>query len=154
MLQERTHTRDFYRLGGLWATVPKMGGFTLLFALAALGLPGLGNFVGEFLVLLGVFQVVPVLAVIAAVGLVFAVVYALRLVQMSMFGPNEHNWSCLLYTSFVAAAYKWGQPDGQVVVLFILVTAAAEVSVGLTLLLRVYANWKTVDVDEVSTMKG
>ncbi len=93
MLQERTHTRDFYRLGGLWATVPKMGGFTLLFALAALGLPGLGNFVGEFLVLLGVFQVVPVLAVIAAVGLVFAVVYALRLVQMSMFGPNEHNWS-------------------------------------------------------------
>ncbi len=56
--------------------------------------------------------------------------------------------------AFVAAAYKWGQPDGQVVVLFILVTAAAEVSVGLTLLLRVYANWKTVDVDEVSTMKG
>lgn len=93
MLQERTHTRDLYRLGGLWATVPKMGGFTLLFALAALGLPGFGNFVGEFLVLLGTFQVSPALAVVATLGLVLSVVYALRMVQMSMFGPNERSWS-------------------------------------------------------------
>ena len=93
MLQERTHTRDLQRLGGLWATVPRMGGFTLLFALAALGLPGLGNFVGEFLVLLGAFQVSPVIASIAALGFVFSVIYALKIVQASMFGPNENNWS-------------------------------------------------------------
>ena len=93
MLQERTHTRDLDKLGGLWATVPKMGGFTLLFALAALGLPGLGNFVGEFLILLGTFQVYPALAVIAALGLVLSVIYALRLVQASMQGPNENNWT-------------------------------------------------------------
>ena len=93
MLQERTHTRDLGKLGGLWATVPKMGGFTLLFALAALGLPGLGNFVGEFLVLLGTFQVSPAIAAVAAAGFIFSVIYAVRLVQASMHGPNESNWA-------------------------------------------------------------
>ncbi len=93
MLQERTHTRDFTKLGGLWATVPKMGGFTLLFAIAGLGLPGFGNFVGEFLVLLGAFQASPAIAIVASVGFVLSAIYSLRLVQMSMFGPNENNWA-------------------------------------------------------------
>ncbi len=56
--------------------------------------------------------------------------------------------------AFVAAASKWNQPDGQVVVMFILVTAAAEVAVGLSLVLRIHHKWKTVDVDELSSMKG
>ncbi len=56
--------------------------------------------------------------------------------------------------AFIAAASKWRQPDGQVFVIFILVTAAAEVAVGLTLLLRIYHNWKNVDADEVSRMRG
>lgn len=93
MIQERTHTRDLDRLGGLWATIPRMGGFTMLFALAALGLPGLGNFVGEFLVLLGAFQVCPPIAILGAIGFVLSVIYALKLVQASMLGPNENNWS-------------------------------------------------------------
>ena len=93
MLQERTHTRDLNKLGGLWATIPKMGGFTMIFALAALGLPGMGNFVGEFMVLLGVFQVSPIMSVLAAFGLVLSVIYALRLVQASMQGPNTNNWA-------------------------------------------------------------
>ena len=92
MLQERTHTRDLARLGGLWATTPKLGGFTLFFALAALSLPGLGNFIGEFLVLLGTFQVSRAAAILAALGLIVSVIYALRLVQASVFGPNENNW--------------------------------------------------------------
>lgn len=93
MLQERTHTRDFRNLGGLWSTTPKLGGFTLFFALAALGLPGLANFVGEFLVLLGTFQVAPVIAAIGALGFVLSVIYALRLVQDSVQGPNTNNWT-------------------------------------------------------------
>ena len=56
--------------------------------------------------------------------------------------------------AFVAAAAKWRQPDGQVIVIFVLVVAAAEVAVGLSLLLRIYHNWKSVDVDEVSLMRG
>lgn len=55
--------------------------------------------------------------------------------------------------AFVAAGSRWGQPDGQVFFVFILVTAAAEVAVGLSLLLRIYHNWKTVDTDEVSLMR-
>lgn len=93
MLQERTHTRDFDKLGGLWATIPKLSGFTLLFALAALGLPGMGNFVGEFLILLGAFQVNPVIASVASIGFILSVIYALRLVQESVIGPNKNNWA-------------------------------------------------------------
>lgn len=92
MVQERTGTRNLNDLGGLWSTVPKLGGFTLLFALAALGLPGLGNFVGEFLVLLGAFQVNPIVSIIASLGFVFSVIYAVKLVQDSVLGPNKRDW--------------------------------------------------------------
>lgn len=56
--------------------------------------------------------------------------------------------------AFVAAGSKWHQADGQVFVIFIFVVAAAEVAVGLALLLRIYHYWKNVDSDEVSIMKG
>jgi len=56
--------------------------------------------------------------------------------------------------AFVAAASKWHQPDGQVVVIFILVTAAAEVAVGLSLILLIFRHWKSVNADDVSSMKG
>ena len=45
-LQERTHTREMDRLSGLWAEIPRLSGFGLFFALASMGLPGLGDFVG------------------------------------------------------------------------------------------------------------
>lgn len=93
LVQERTHTRELERLGGLWAVTPKLGGFTLFFAVAALGLPGLGNFTGEFLVLLGSFQVNPVITIVASLGLIASVIYALWLVQRSVFGPNENEWT-------------------------------------------------------------
>jgi NADH-quinone oxidoreductase subunit K len=56
--------------------------------------------------------------------------------------------------AFVAAGSYWGQPDGQVMFLFILTTTAAEVSVGLTLVLQIYKRFKTLDIDEASEMKG
>jgi len=91
-VQERCRTRDLQRLGGLWQTAPRLGGFTLLFALAALGLPGMGNFIGEFLVLLGAYQFSPAIAVLGSVGFVLSVIYALRLVQESVHGPNRAPW--------------------------------------------------------------
>ena len=80
-LQERTHTRDMSRMGGLWADLPRMAAVGLFFSVAALGLPGLGNFVGEFLVLAGAFQASPGMAALAALGLVVAPVYSLILMQ-------------------------------------------------------------------------
>ena len=68
-LQQRLHTRDMDRMGGLWQNMPRMGACAMFFALASLGLPGLGNFVAEFLVLVGLFQVSPLFTLIAALGL-------------------------------------------------------------------------------------
>jgi NADH-quinone oxidoreductase subunit M len=90
-LQHRLHTRELARMGGLWATAPRMGGAAIFFAMASLGLPGLGNFVAEFLVLAGSFQVAPVLTAVATVGLVIATVYSLRLVQHTFYGPNAEG---------------------------------------------------------------
>jgi NADH-quinone oxidoreductase subunit M len=87
-LQERLHTRDMRQMGGLWSTVPRLGGIGLVFAMASLGLPGLGNFVAEFLVLLGSFQVSVPLTIVATVGLVAATVYALKFIQQTFHGPN------------------------------------------------------------------
>jgi NADH-quinone oxidoreductase subunit K len=54
--------------------------------------------------------------------------------------------------AFVAAGSRWGQPDGQVMFLFILAMAAAEVSVGLALVLQVYHQHKTLDVDALKQL--
>ena len=91
-LQERIHTRDTDRMGGLWTVMPRMGGVGMLFALASLGLPGLGNFIGEFLVLLGVYKVSPVSSILGTIGLVFATVYSLAIIQRAFHGPNLGGW--------------------------------------------------------------
>ncbi len=67
-LQQRLHTREMGKMGGLWAKAPRMGALTMFFVVASLGMPGLGNFVGEILVLIGTFQVRPWLAFAAALG--------------------------------------------------------------------------------------
>lgn len=56
--------------------------------------------------------------------------------------------------AFVTAGSRWSQPDGQVMFLFVLATAAAEVSVGLALLLELYHQQKSLDADAASQMKG
>lgn len=55
---------------------------------------------------------------------------------------------------FIAAGARWGQADGQVMFLFILAMAAAEVSVGLALVLRLHHLYQSLDVDAPSLMKG
>jgi NADH-quinone oxidoreductase subunit M len=86
MLDERTHSRDFAVLGGLWSKMPVFSAFFLLFALSSLGLPGLNNFVGEMLILVGAFKAKPVVAILGFGGIVFGVIYILRMVQDSLFG--------------------------------------------------------------------
>jgi NADH-quinone oxidoreductase subunit K len=56
--------------------------------------------------------------------------------------------------AFVVAGAHWGEPDGQVMFLFILATAAAEVAVGLALVLEMYHRFKSVDADAASLMRG
>lgn len=85
-LYERIHTRDLDRMGGLWSAMPRIGGVGLVLALASLGLPGMANFVGEFLVLLGTYRVSIPLAAIATAGFVVATVYSLQIVQRVFHG--------------------------------------------------------------------
>src|SRR5277367_3251444 len=56
--------------------------------------------------------------------------------------------------AFVAGSYQWGQPDGQVMFVFILAMAAAEVSVGLALLLQFHRRVPTLDSDAANEMRG
>jgi NADH-quinone oxidoreductase subunit M len=86
MVQERIHTRDMDRMGGLWSLVPRLSAVGLVFALASLGLPGLGNFVGEFLVLSGSYRAGIPATALAAAGLVLAAIYSLRIVQRVFHG--------------------------------------------------------------------
>ena len=80
-LQHRIHTRNMPDMGGFWAKVPRMAVVALFFSVAALGMPGLGNFIGEFLALIGAFQANIWLTVISAFGLIFASVYSLWVMQ-------------------------------------------------------------------------
>jgi NADH-quinone oxidoreductase subunit M len=92
-LQERLHTRELARMSGLWETVPRLGGAGLFFALASMGLPGLGDFVGEFMILLGAYQKSRILTAVAAVGILASTFYALKFVQYAFHGPNNHHWA-------------------------------------------------------------
>jgi len=93
MLYERRHTRMIADFGGLWKVVPAFSALFLVVALSSLGLPGLNGFVGEFLVLVGAFQVDAGLAAIATTGIIFAAVYLLWMYQRVAFGEvtREEN---------------------------------------------------------------
>ncbi|MFT2009845.1 NADH-quinone oxidoreductase subunit NuoK [Pontibacter sp. 13R65] len=56
--------------------------------------------------------------------------------------------------AFIVAGSHWAQPDGQIMFIFILTMAAAEVSVGLALILQIYHQLKTLDSDAANFMKG
>ncbi|KQQ59848.1 NADH:ubiquinone oxidoreductase subunit M [Pseudomonas sp. Leaf127] len=88
-LYERLHTRDMRQMGGLWSRIPYLPAISLFFAAASLGLPGTGNFVGEFLILLGSFVHSPWITAIATSGLVFGSVYSLIMIHRAYFGPSS-----------------------------------------------------------------
>jgi NADH-quinone oxidoreductase subunit M len=88
-LYERIHTRDLDKMGGLWARIPAMSSMGLIFAMASLGLPGLGNFIAEFLTLTGAFKANIVFACLASTGLVAATIYSLRIMQKVFYGTHK-----------------------------------------------------------------
>jgi NADH-quinone oxidoreductase subunit M len=91
MIQERIHTRQLNGMGGFWAIVPSLSAVGLVFALASLGLPGFGNFVAEFLILLGSYRVSFTITVLAATGLVLSAIYSLWVVQRVFHGEKQEG---------------------------------------------------------------
>jgi NADH-quinone oxidoreductase subunit M len=97
-LYERIHSRDIEKMRGFWPQVPYMGTVAFVFCMASLGLPGLGNFVAEFLTLVGSWQSSPVLTVFATIGLVAATAYSLRIMQKIFLGPRLFTYSLTDYS--------------------------------------------------------
>jgi NADH-quinone oxidoreductase subunit M len=92
MIYQRRHTRMIDELGGLQKAAPIMAGVFMLVMLSSIGLPGLNGFVGEFLIILGVFRVSPMFAALAALGVIISAMYMLRAYQRVFFGvPKGAN---------------------------------------------------------------
>jgi len=86
VVYDRYHSRMISSYGGLVNIMPKYAFVFMIFTLAALGLPGTSGFVGEFLVLVGVFQVNILVAVLASLGVILVAAYMLWLYRRVIFG--------------------------------------------------------------------
>ncbi|HUP88791.1 MAG TPA: NADH-quinone oxidoreductase subunit M [Longimicrobiales bacterium] len=89
MLYERRHTRTIADFGGLAKVAPLFATVFIITALASIGLPGTSGFIGEFLALMGTFQTHPMVATIAASGVIFAAYYMLPMVQRIWFNALD-----------------------------------------------------------------
>jgi NADH-quinone oxidoreductase subunit M len=92
---DRTHTRLIKDYGGMAKPMPVAAAFFSLFVIGSLGLPGLSGFVGEFLILVGVFQYLKIFAIIASVGIVLGAAYLLWMYQRTMFQHANEKWLSL-----------------------------------------------------------
>ena len=90
VLYDRTHSRLIKSYGGIVHMLPKYSFLFMVFALAALGLPGTSGFVGEFLVLVGTFKVNFLVAILASIGVILAAAYMLWLYKRVVFGKLEN----------------------------------------------------------------
>ncbi len=97
-LYERLHTRDITLMGGMWGQFRYYAPILMFFCAALLGIPGTGNFVGEFMILLGTFAQYPVFVVLATFSLVLAGLYSLLLIYRTLFGDNHTKEIALHYT--------------------------------------------------------
>ncbi len=89
MLYYRSHTRKISDYGGIGKTMPIFAGIFIFTGLSSLGLPGLNNFVGEVLTLIGAFKARPVMAIISATGVIFAAVYILLALERVFYGEKK-----------------------------------------------------------------
>jgi NADH-quinone oxidoreductase subunit M len=77
--------------GGLWRSVPIFCGFFLVVVMSSAGLPGLNGFIGEFLILLGMYASSPIFAVLGALGVILAAWYLLTAFRRIAQGPLTHE---------------------------------------------------------------
>jgi NADH-quinone oxidoreductase subunit M len=92
VLYERTHTRNLKEYGGLWALAPVYGGVLVFTSMASLGLPGMGGFISEFLVVRGAWPVLTVATALSMIGLFFTGVYVLKALRLVLHGPLNETW--------------------------------------------------------------
>jgi NADH-quinone oxidoreductase subunit M len=97
VVYDRIHSRDIATYGGLVHRMPAYSLVFMLFMLASVGLPGTAGFIGEFLVLVGIFQVNTWVAALAATGLILGAAYMLYLYRRVIFGTlTKDNLKAIL----------------------------------------------------------
>lgn len=89
VLYDRKHTREISEYGGLAAKVPVFAFFFLVFTLSSIALPLTNGFIGEFLILVGSFQVFPLATIISLLGVILGAIYMLTLYKKTMFGEID-----------------------------------------------------------------
>lgn len=95
LLYERTHTREISDYGGIAASVPVYATIFLIFTFGSIGLPSMGAFIGEFLVLVGSFKAFSDWAILAAIGVIFSAVYMLWMYQRVFLQGLNKKWEFL-----------------------------------------------------------
>lgn len=91
VVYERRHTREMSEYGGLARQMPWYAFFFVVATMGSVALPGTGGFIGEWLILNGVFQVHPVMATLAGTGVILGAIYMLWLVLKVVWGPLSNN---------------------------------------------------------------
>ncbi|MGD9807670.1 MAG: NADH-quinone oxidoreductase subunit M [Deferribacterales bacterium] len=95
LIYERTHTREISDYGGIAKSVPVFATIFLIFTMGSIGLPSMGAFIGEFLVLVGAFQAFSDWAILAAIGVIFSAVYMLWVYQRVLYQQLNTRWENL-----------------------------------------------------------
>lgn len=91
VIYDRNHSRKIADYGGLVHRMPVYAMIFMVFTLASIGLPGTGGFIGEFLVLIGVFQINTWVATLASLGIIFSAAYMLYLYRRVIFGELTND---------------------------------------------------------------
>jgi NADH-quinone oxidoreductase subunit M len=86
MVYDRAHTRDISALGGLFKKMPWAATGFIIAGLVSMGMPGFSGFIAEFPIFMGVWQKLPIVAIIAVLGVVITAAYILRVVGRVFFG--------------------------------------------------------------------
>lgn len=90
VIYERRHTRMLADFGGLAKVMPWFAVLLIVATLGSVGLPGTGGFVGEFFILLGVFQASPIIGILSSLGVLLGAIYMLTLCKAVLFGPCDN----------------------------------------------------------------
>jgi NADH-quinone oxidoreductase subunit M len=92
VIYDRTHTRNLNDFGGLFPLAPVYGGILLFTSMASLGLPGLGGFVSEFMVVRGAWPVFTLITALGMIGLLMTGAYILKGIGKVLHGPLNTKW--------------------------------------------------------------
>jgi NADH-quinone oxidoreductase subunit M len=92
VIYERTHTRNLDEYGGLFRLIPVYGGILIFTSMGSLGLPGLGGFISEFLVVRGSWPVFTLFTALSMLGLFFTGAYILKGIKQVLHGPLNEHW--------------------------------------------------------------